>query len=211
MDTVDIKIKRFFGQYRLRNYDKGETLIQAGRATKVIFFLEKGIVAQQDITPKGHKIVINIFKPGAFFPISQALDPTDDYFYFEALEEVSVRLCPVDDALNFLSENPDVQLDLLKRVYRGTSGLLRKQAQLMGGSAASRVIWELISSCYRFGEPKGTGYSLKINEVELSRQSGLARETVNREMAKLKNDNYITVHNQTVEIADIAQLERLVN
>jgi len=135
------KIERFFSNYPLKHYRKGELLILADEDPKHIFHLTTGQVREYDISEKGDEIVVNVFKPPAFFPMSWAINKTPNRYFFEAAADVTARLAPPDEALAFLKTNPDVMFDLLSRLYIGSNGLLRRMAHLMGGSARSRLIF----------------------------------------------------------------------
>lgn len=202
--------RQFFTAYPKRSYDKGEVLIQAGQAPPGIFYLIEGRVGQYDIDQAGDKLILNVFKAGAFFPMSWALNRAENRHFFEALETARVHLCPADEAVDFLQTNPAVMQDLLKRVYRGTDGLLRRVAQLMGGSARSRTIYELYVAGYRFGSPGANGsLDLHLSETELATMAGLARETFNRELQKLKSEGHVKVAPKRITIQDIDALEKL--
>lgn len=187
MDTgVSKKIDEFFSQYNVREYRKGQILVFAQEEPRYVFQLVEGNVRQYDISAHGDEIVVNIFKPRAFFPMSWAINKTPNTYFYETTSTVKLRQADPEKTVEFLRANPDVLFDLLSRVYRGTDGLLGRMAHLMGGSATARVVYELVISCERFGEKDTkTGYVIPINESTLATLTGLSRETVNREVRKL--------------------------
>jgi CRP/FNR family transcriptional regulator, cyclic AMP receptor protein len=203
------KTEEFFSAFKQRSYSKSQILVQAGDAPEFVYYLESGQVRQYDISYRGDEVVVNVFKPGAFFPMSWAINRTPNDYFFETVGEVKLRLAPPDKAVKFLKDNPDVAFDLLSRVYLGTDGLLRRMAHLMGGSARSRLIFELILSSRRYGDESGNGSTeLHLKEGDLAARAGMSRETVNREMKKLKDDGLVSVENRKIVIKDMAGLER---
>ncbi len=151
-----------------------------------VFYIEKGTVAQRTISDNGTTITLNIFKPGAFFPMSAALNQQPNSYFFEAQEACEVHKTPAQDAVTFLESNPDVMLDLLKRVYRGTDGLLARLTELMAGNAEDRIMTELRIAALRFGSLQPSGnIIIKITEHQLAEQTGLARETVSKAISRL--------------------------
>lgn len=188
------KIKEFFAKYKLQTFDKGRIFIYAGDDPQGVYYLERGQVREYGIATSGEELVINVFKPKAFFPMSWALNKTPNKFFFEAAEAVDVRMAPPADAVEFLKSNPDVTFDLLGRVFRGTDGLLRRMYFLMGGNAYHRTVLELVIACKRFGKQRPDGsYMLNIKENELAKRGGLTRETFNREIHKLKTARLIEI------------------
>jgi hypothetical protein len=52
-------------------------------------------------------------------------------------------------------------------------------SHILRGGSASRVVYELIVECERFGNKQVNGsYNLFMHEDELARRAGLSRETV---------------------------------
>lgn len=207
-ETTQTKIEDFFGRYRPRKYPKGQMLILSGDETDYIYHLVKGRVKEYDVSYRGDEVILNIFKPPAFFPMSLAINKTRNPYIYEAETELEIRQAPAEDVLKFLKSNPDVMYDLLSRVYRGVDGLLGRMAHLMAGSARSRLLHELVLECRRFGESQTDGsILLKINEKDLGARAGLSRETVNREVSKLKKEGLIAVQRNDIRIKDVAILE----
>lgn len=138
--VVSNKIEDFFARYRLRQYAKGQILILNGDEPEYVYHLLKGNVKVYDVTYRGDEIILNVFKPPAFFPMSLAINRGENPYIYEAETDIELRQAPAKDVVEFIKENPDVMYDLLSRVYRGTDGLLGRMAQLMASSAKSRLI-----------------------------------------------------------------------
>lgn len=205
---ISEKIAKFFKQYPQQTYDKHELLLQPEEPVNSVFYITKGRISQYDIATNGSEMIVNVFKPEAFFPMSSAINHTPNLYFFEASLATTVYAAPKDDAVRFLHENPEVVFDLLARVYRGVDGVLRRMAHLMGGNAESRLIFELLNSAYRFSEPQPNAAVLvQLNESDLARHSGLARETVNRTLHSLKAAGLLETGRSGILIKDITQLE----
>src|SRR6266496_6592268 len=167
--AVAHKVKQHFTGYPRRTYPKGQILVFADESPEYIFYITQGKVYEYDITYRGDEVIINIFKPGAFFPMSWAINRSPNQYFYKTGADAELHIIPVDDALDFLKANPDVTLDLLSRIYRGMDGLLGRMVHLMAGTAKSRLLYELIVECRRFGKPgDGKRYVLDINEGDLA-------------------------------------------
>lgn len=203
---IAAKIDQFFSAFKLMRYQKGQILVHAEEDPKYVYHLVKGKVKEYDITYRGDEVILNLFQPPAFFPMSYAINRTPNAFFFEADTEVELHQAPIEDTVEFLKSNPDVMYDLLARVYRGTDGLLGRMAQLMSSGARSRVLYELLIECRRFGTKDGDGYVVAVSENDLGARAGLTRETVNREMHKLKSDGLVSVTPMAIRVPDIDRL-----
>lgn len=200
----------FFTAFPVCHYEKGDTLIYPDKPIDHVFYLSEGVAIQYDIAPNGNEIVVNTFKTGAFFPMSSAINKTPNSYYFEAFEPVTVYKAPAKKAVTFITENPDIMYDLLARVYKGTDGVLRRMAHLMGGSAYSRLLFEVINSARRFGAVQKDGsIPLSLRENDLAKLTGLSRETVNRNLSSLKKDGVVTISSDGIIVNDLEQLEDL--
>lgn len=190
---IQDKIEQLFSESKTKIYTAGSLITLAHQEPKAVMLIVDGVVEQYDITPDGNKMTINMFKPKAFFPMSWAINKTPNEYFYAASTDVKVRLVSADDAVAFLHANPEVAFDLLSRVYRGTDAILRRLVLTAGGVASSRLIYELLIEAYRFGEAcDGVVKTVQVKRTSLAERSGLARETVSRELHKLQDEGLLT-------------------
>jgi CRP-like cAMP-binding protein len=209
-DDIRQKVTIFFSGYPTRTFEKRELMVRAEETPPGVFYITEGRVSQYDIAPNGNEVAVNVFKPGAFFPMSSAINDTPNHYFFEATTNVVVRVAPAADAVQFLKDNPDVLFNLLARVYRGVDGVLRRMAHLMGGDAKTRLLFELLNAAYRFGEPQPDGsVTIALTESDLARHSGLARETINRTMQDLKTAGLVEITRGSLTVKSTSQLEAM--
>jgi CRP-like cAMP-binding protein len=207
-NTVQSKIQQFFQQYPERDYPKGQIVIHANEPVNTIYYLEAGRVRQYDVSYRGDEIVVNVYKQGAFFSMLHVLTGLENRYFFESAEPIIVRSAPAAAVIEFVQANPDVLFDLMRRVYLGMDGVLQRMAHLMGGSAKSRVLFELLIESRRFGVPEADGsILLKVTQAELGARSGLSRESVTREIHKLKAAGLVDVTSRGIVITDFEKLK----
>ncbi|HEV2402792.1 MAG TPA: Crp/Fnr family transcriptional regulator [Candidatus Saccharimonadales bacterium] len=209
--AVGKKVAEFFTNYPPRRFAKGELLIRAEEEPRGIFYITKGHVNQYDISLSGIDVFVNVFKPPAFFPMSWAMNKTPNHYFFEAATFVTARLAPPDETVAFLKKNPDVLFDLLARVYRGTDGMQRRLAHIVGGDSKSRVIFELLNAAARFGvdEKAAQAVFIPLRQGELAQHAGLTRETVSRTMQQLKDSGLAEAARGGIVIHNVAGLESM--
>jgi CRP-like cAMP-binding protein len=202
------KITDFFADAPIKNYKKGDTITMAGEDPDGVSLLVEGVVEQYDITPAGNKVVVNMFKPPAFFPMSWAMNKTPNTYFFAALSDATLKRADADATVQFLQDNPDVTFNLLSRVYKGTDALLRRLMLAASGIATNRLIYELLLEAYRFGtENNDNTATITAKQASLAARSGLARETVNRELHKLEEEGALTLQDGVI-IVQIKTLEQ---
>lgn len=197
----------FFSSHSKHQYKKGELIIRADEIPGGIYFLESGTVKQYVISQKGEELVLNIFKPHAFFPMSYAFTENNNEYYYEALSDLTAYKAPVHAVLSFIQTHHEVLYDLLKRVFIGIDGLEKRLMYLMAGSAYTRLITELVIQSKRFGEESEHGINIHLNETELAARSGMTRETVSREVRHLKEIGLIDIYKSKLYIKNLQLLE----
>lgn len=209
MDSkVADKVKAFFEAYPKRTYSKDQIIVFGGESPDKVFYIVAGKISQYDISYRGEEIVINVYKPPAFFPMTWAINGPANPYFFKADEESTVYVAPPTEVVAFIKDNPDVMFDLLSRLYRGVDGVLARMVHLMGGSARSRLMYEILIESRRFGKkmPDHTVH-ITLHEGDLASRSGLARETVNREIRHLKDKGIISVKDGKIIVKDMHSLE----
>ncbi|HVX58628.1 MAG TPA: Crp/Fnr family transcriptional regulator [Candidatus Saccharimonadales bacterium] len=203
---VKKKLDNFFKASSERSLKKGEMLIFAGEDPGGVFRLLSGRIKQYGVSHGGDEVVLNIFKPMSFFPMSYALNKSPNKYFYEALEDTKYQKVSAEAATEFLGANPDVTLDLLRRLYVGIDGMLERNFYLMAGSATNRIIVELVIEAKRFGqkEPDGS-ITIKVSQQELASRVGLSRETISRDIKKLPG---VRVKHGSINITDLSELEQ---
>lgn len=204
---VATKIVAFFSDKEEDVYRKNEIITFAHQEPQGVAYIVEGLVEQYDVTPEGNKVTVNIFKPGSFFPMSWAMHKNPNEYFFAAFTEVRVKWCSPDVAVRFLKDNPDVMFDLLSRVYVGTDALLKRLVLAASGIASSRLVFELLIEAHRFNGPiEGGKKTVKVRQNSLAARSGLARETISRELHKLEAEGLLTLGREGITL-DVAALE----
>lgn len=206
-DIVSQKLDTFFKHFRHQVYKKGEILIRAEEEPNGVFYLTSGNVKEYIISKKGEELVVNIFKPISFFPMSWAINQSLNIYYYEALDDLEIWKAPREKVIEFIKTNPDVLFNLMSRVYKGTDGILMRMAYLMSGEAYERVVTELLITAKRFGKPYGEAVELNISEKDIASHAGMARETVSREMKILKDKGIVIFSKNILTIKNIKRLE----
>ncbi len=201
------KIQAHFKGSKLVLLKKGEVLTHAHEDPAGVTLLQNGTIEQYDITPEGNKLTVNIFKPPAFFPLSWAINRTPNIYCFSALTDATLMRADAEDTMRFLKQNPDVLFDVLSRVYKGTDALLKRLVLSSSGIALKRLIFELLIEAYRFGQPTDNDkVFVSVKQASLAARSGLARETVSRELHKLEKQELLTFQADGICL-DTARLE----
>ena len=206
------KLETFFTQFKHQVYKKGEILVRADDNPSGIFYLKTGMVKKYGISNKGDELIVNVFKPISFFPMSWAINNTPNEYFYEAMTDVDIWRAPKEEVIKFIKAEPEILYDLMSRVYKGTEGMITRMIYLMAGNAYTRLITELLIQAKRFGKKNESAIEIKVSEKDLAAQSGMTRETISREIKILKDKGLVTFERNILIINDISKIEEeLVN
>lgn len=212
MDLLKAKatLEEFFSDYPERTYAKGQILVFAGENSKDVFYLRRGRIKKYSVNYKGDEIILNIFRPSSFVPIAEAIDQRlVNRYYYAAETDVVVQKAPNAKVVTMLEENPEVMMALLRRVYRGLDEFLGRAVSLMAANALSRVAYEIYVEAKRYGIVESDGkLFLDVTERGIAARTGLSRETVNREIRKLKDLKAVEVERRGIVLKDLSLLEK---
>lgn len=209
--TVQTKLQHFFKSFAKRTYGRNQIIIASGARPTGVFYITSGNVRQYLTAENGGRLTVNIYKPGAFFPMSWALNSAPNDYTYEAIGKVEVREAPVEEVLFFLHQNLDVMFDLLQRVYSGIDGLLQQMTYNATSDTKHKVMASLIMAAKRFGDGDGkrVKISQKFTHQELAMLAGTSRESVTRTLKLLVGQKLLEIDNREMTLPDMPQLERL--
>ncbi len=206
---ADKLVREFYGKRRRVFYPTDKILISPDEINSLnanderddqIFYIEKGRVIQYTINSRGEKVILNIFKEGAFFPMNYALTGKKSKYFFATDGEVMTRQAPTEEVLQFLENNSVVMFDLMSRVASGLEGVFERLGLAMSGSLESRVLAELHLSAERFGyyedEDGGRTLEMPLSVTRLAELVGASREATSRVVNQLIREHKIKRQNK---------------
>ncbi len=204
------KITNFLKDFKEQKYNKKEIIIKPDDEPEVVYCILEGAVRMYAVSANGEELVINTFKPFAYFPMGWVLNDIVPRHYYEAMDPVVLKKVSKTAFLEFIQANPDVLMELTKRIYYGLEGYFTRMEYLMSGNASARLITELLILGKRFGVTGNneTVVSLKLTEKDLAALTGITRETVSRELNKLKIKGLVSLNKNILTVSDMGLLER---
>lgn len=198
----------FFDKSKLQKFAKGEIIIKPDQ-NQQIFFLTEGVVRM--FNPSINSMpTLNIYRSHALLPMSLILNSQKNRYTYDALTEVKGYFAPKIKFKQFLRKNPQVLFDLLIRIYRGLDGFFMRLEALLSGNAYSRILTQLIIYTRRFGQDYQNKiiFDWHLTHHQLASQTGLARESVTKEIKKLQNKGLIGYTGKKLFVNSLLELEK---
>ena len=206
--TVIDALEEFFSKYRLRHYPKGQILILDDEVLGYIYYLTSGRVKAYDTSYRGAELILSIYGPYNLFPVAPLVNKPNRFIY-RAQTDIEVRQAPIPDIIKFLQENPKVVYGLMGVLHGRVDEMLHRMSYLMASSAKKRLMYELVLECRYFNLQSEDGtYSLLLSEKEIGSRVGLSRETVSREISKLKREHLVETRPGKIIVLNLVELEK---
>lgn len=199
--TTQIRLTGFFAKFPVRQYSRGQILYHPEDPVDKVILMHSGRVRQYQITDEGNDIVVNIFRGTSLFPLTTILSKSVNNYFYEASDDIKVRIAPIDELRAFFNKNPEIVYDLLSITHQAMESMMQRMTYAMGSNAYNRLLYELINECNQSKTSKPQEViKLKLHEYELAEQTGLSRETTNRVLKKLKAKGWVSVSRKFITI-----------
>ena len=203
--------EQFFSQFNhVQLYKKNEIILRPNEEPKEVYFLKKGYVRLYLLAQTGQEITFNIFKPGTYFSMIGAIGNLPNFYFFEALTDVTLFGAPHGELIKFIKNNPRFLFSLTKRAFIGLDGIVRLTQSLLTGKAPERVASILLVLARRFGKKMSNGnlvINLPLTHRILASLAGMTRETTSLELEKLKKKNIIAHVDHLFVIQNLKKIE----
>lgn len=211
--TVSIsqsKVRNFFSKHTLLVYKKGEMILRAEDPPPGVYYIEKGVVRQFTMNGAGETLMLQLYRLGAFFPMTWVINDTSNRYFYEAATAVSIRRAPREDVTRFLDDHPEVLKNFVERLLTGVVGLWSRVEQLVLESAYAKTIFLILYYASKFGHSDDRRVILDLSPThrEIAAWIGTTRETASLQVEALKKKRLLVSRGRQLIIPSLTALER---
>ena len=186
-------IERRFGKSCFRIKAKRNSFICCqGTKSTSLYLVREGEILLARINSDGRETLLSVLGPGDFFGESSLLSGTEITFSAMATKKSVVALLP-ERMFRSLLEDPSVCRWLLKTTARRCDDAWTQMEVIGCAHVRDKVRSGLLWLSDRFGVQTKNGVRIDLNQTRLARMVGCARETLSRELQRLKSVNAIDV------------------
>lgn len=204
------KVVEFFRQFTPLKYKKGEIILRPFDERIGLCYLETGYVRQYATTLVGQTLILHVFRPGSYFPMTWAVNETNNLYYFEAVTGVTLWRAPRVEAAAFFQENPDILYEFTSRLLLGVSGMLARFESIVTDSAYRKTAGLVHYFATTFGEKGAKGevvLSVALPHREIAAWIGTSRETASLSIEKLLAGGVVRYRGRRLIVPSLARLE----
>lgn len=209
-DTVKRNVHHFFASHTLLTYKKGEMILRADDIPQGVSYIEKGVVRQYSINGSGETLMLQLYRPGAFFPMTWVVNNTPNHYFFEAATAVAIRRVPRENVKKFMDDEPEVLKDFVERLLIGVTGLWSRIEHLVLDSAYAKTILLMLYYAEKFGKKEAKGVALEVSPThkEISAWIGTTRETASLQIEALQKKKLLVSRGRQLIIPSLSALEK---
>lgn len=198
-------------------FHKNQLIQTSDQDQQELFFIINNFVKLYSINNEGAKSIQVIYGPGDLFPLTLALSSLigqETYYgletyYYEAMQEVEVVTVDMELLNQGVANAPILYRDLLEEAGRRLHSNIQRLENQSLENTYKKVAHQLIFFARRFGvvESRGIRITLPLTHQDIAEVINVARETVTRELKKLRVENAITIDDDII-LPDLEELER---
>ena len=189
---------------------KGHTLFKEGDAGDRLFVVVEGKLKLGTSSGDGRENLLSILGPGDMFGELSLFDPGPRTATATAVTDSIVLALANDQVIGWVTANPQVSLQLLKRLARRLRRTNEVLADLVFADVPGRVAKAIMDLGERFGTKKEDGLHVnhELTQEELAQLVGASRETVNKALADFAGRGWVRLEPRAVVVLDYERLSK---
>lgn len=204
------QIKRFFSQFPIKKFPKGQIILKPGDNFENVYFLKSGFVRAYTITPKGQN-TINFFKPLFMMSVIHYVSQHRNDYYFETITPVDTYIIPHAEFKKFLENNKDLSLNIMEFFSSSLLNYFVNQGNIINGNATNKIASILLQLTEEYGDIKNSKLTVNFPATHrvIANLVGLTRETTSVQMSKFQKNGVITTKRTQFVVNNLEKLKKL--
>lgn len=192
-----------------REYQPGEIIFSQGDPCEGLYIVAAGSVKIFNTSASGREQVLHIERAGHSLAELPVFDGGPYPASTAAVDSCTLLFISKKDFRALCLERPEVSLKVLKAVSARLRTLVAIIEELSFTTVRQRLISWLLQEAGNSGKatPRGTEFTLKINNQELAFQIGTVRELVSRNLSHLQAEGLLQIQGRTVIVPSLSALE----
>lgn len=198
---------------KVHSYNRGDFVVIAGDSYHGMGILLEGTAVVSKENPAGHRVMINMLKPGSIFGEVIAFSGTGEWpASVQAQSLCKVIFIDNDMILNQCSDACSHHSQLIKNLLKSVSTramLLNRRVEYLSLKGINAKI-----ACFLLEHMERAGcntFRLPMNRNEMAEFLNISRPSMSREMGAMRDMGIIEFQKEAVKIIDAEQLKSMVN
>lgn len=189
------------------NFKKGETVCKRGAFASHIYFLEEGLVKVY-LEERNKNLILTLFTKNNLLGLSSVFEGNNKLPYsVSTYTDSKVRMIDIQIFRQLLKQNPEFSYRIINLLNEKTSQIYGRFFSLTQKQLHGRLADILLCLSNRIF--KSSSFELPLSRADLGDLTGMSTESVIRMMKEFKEDGLIGMHCKSIELLDVARLERI--
>ncbi len=189
------------------HFKKGETVCKRGAFASHIYFLEEGLVKVY-LEERNKNLILTLITKNNLLGLSSVFEGNNKLPYSVATYTDSiVRMIDIQIFRQLLRQNSEFSYRIINLLNEKTSQIYGRFFSLTQKQLHGRLADILLCLSNRIFKSKS--FELPLSRADLGDLTGMSTESVIRMMKEFKDDGLIDMHCKSIELLDVARLERI--
>ena len=208
----DELLKEICERMYFRNLKKDEVLFFRGEVGDTLYIIKTGKIKISISTEEGEELIISIFSDGDFFGELSLLDKSPRSADAVAITDTELFVLSRDVFYSYLFQHKEALEPIMSALCKRLRKTDEFLADLCYSKISKRMVKTLIELATKFGKKDGKKIilDLELTQRDLGSMLGVTRETVNREIVKLKLEGILSKDRKRIVINDFSRLLDLI-
>lgn len=197
----------------VNHYKKGQIIFYEGNEAIGLFCIFSGKIKLYKSTSDGRQQILRIAGPGDLLGYRALFAGEPYHATAEAMEDASI--CCIDQKSFFpvLNKNPDLALDLIKKLSRELRAAEDLATSIAHKSVRERMAELLLILKEAYGKKVGKNcvIDLRLTREEMAEMIGVTQETAIRLISDFKKEKLIEVKDREITLLNIPGLVEIAN
>jgi len=189
------------------NFKKGETVCKQGAFASHIFFLEEGLVKLY-LEEKKNNLILSLSTNRNLLGLASIFEGNNKLPYsISAYTDSRIRMIDIQIFRQLLKQNATFSFRIINILNESTAQIYARFFSLTQKQLHGRLADILLCLSHRIFN--SNSFELPLSRADLGDLTGMSTESVIRMMKEFKEDGLIDMHCKSIELLDVARLERI--
>jgi len=189
------------------NFKKGEMVCKQGAFASHVFFLEEGLVKVY-LEERNKNLILTLSTTKNLLGLSSIFEGNNKLPYsISTYTDSKIRMIDIQIFRQLLKQNAAFSYRIINVLNESTAQIYGRFFSLTQKQLHGRLADILLCMASRIF--KTTTFELPLSRADLGDLTGMSTESVIRMMKEFKDDGLIGMHCKSIELLDVARLERI--
>lgn len=189
------------------NFKKGETVCKQGGFASHVYFLEEGLVKVY-LEEKNKNLILTLSTKKSLLGLVSIFEGNNKLPYsISTYTNSRIRMIDMQMFRQLIRQNSAFSYRIINIINESTAQIYGRFFSLTQKQLHGRLADILLCIATRIFKSKS--FELPLSRADLGDLTGMSTESVIRMMKEFKDDGLIDMQNKSIELLDIARLERI--